>query len=313
MTQPHLGFVFPGQGSQKIGMLSDIAKQHEHLLEAFDQASEELGYDLWGLSQYGTEEQISRTEVTQPLLLTASVAVWRLLRKLDGPMPAAVAGHSLGEWSALVCADVIDLNDAVRLVRKRGQYMQTAVPVGKGAMSAIIGLDDDKIAQVCADSAHGQVVSAVNFNAPGQVVIAGDKEAVERATDACQEAGAKRALPLPVSAPFHTSLMQPAADGLAEDIAQVEFRAPQIPIIHNVTLDSEQDPQAIRTLMIEQITAPVPWVGTVQKLASMGITALLECGAGRVLSGLNRRIDRSLSSLNTDSIDALTQAVESVQ
>ena len=175
MTQAHLnhlGFVFPGQGSQKIGMLADVAKQHEFLLETFDQASEKLGYDLWDLSQYGTEEEISQTEITQPLLLTASVAVWRLWESLGGATPSAFAGHSLGEWSALVCADVIDLNDAVQLVRKRGQYMQTAVPAGKGAMSAIIGLDDDKIIQACARVADGQVVSAVNFNAPGQVVIA---------------------------------------------------------------------------------------------------------------------------------------------
>lgn len=313
MTQSNLGFVFPGQGSQKIGMLSDIAKQHEELLETFDQASEQLGYDLWDLSQYGSEDEISQTEITQPLLLTASVAVWRLWNSLGGVMPSAVAGHSLGEWSALVCADVLDLNDAVKLVRKRGQYMQTAVPAGKGAMSAIIGLDDEKIVQACVSAAEGQVVSAVNFNAPGQVVIAGEKEAVERANLACKDAGAKRALPLPVSAPFHTSLMQHAADHLADDIAEVEFRAPKLEIIHNVGLDAEQDPQAIKQRMIEQITAPVPWVATVEKLHAMGMTTLLECGPGRVLSGLNRRIVRSLASQNTDTLDALNAALESMK
>jgi len=313
MAQPHIGFVFPGQGSQKIGMLADIAKQHEFLLETFDQASEQLGYDLWDLSQYGTEEEISQTEITQPLLLTASVAVWRLWKHLGGPMPSAVAGHSLGEWSALVCADVVDLNDAVQLVRKRGQYMQTAVPVGKGAMSAIIGLDDDKIIEACASSASSGVVSAVNFNAPGQVVIAGEKEAVGRASIACKEAGAKRALPLPVSAPFHTSLMQLAADNLADDIKEIEFRAPKLRILHNVTIDSEQDPSAIKDLMIQQITAPVPWVATVQKLSALGATTLLECGPGRVLSGLNRRIQRDLISLNTDTLEAFDNALESAQ
>lgn len=311
MTQPNLGFVFPGQGSQKIGMLADIAKEHESLLETFDQASEQLGYDLWDLSQYGSQDEITQTEVTQPLLLAASVAVWRLWCSLDGVMPFAIAGHSLGEWSALVCADVVDLNDAVKLVRKRGQYMQTAVPVGQGAMSAIIGLDDDKIEEACAIASEGQVVAAVNFNAPGQVVIAGERDAVNRASVACKDAGAKRVLPLPVSAPFHTSLMQLAADNLAEDIANIEFREPKIKIIHNVTVDSEQGPDAIKRLMIDQITAPVPWVATIQKLSSLGIDTILECGPGRVLSGLNRRIERDLNSLNTDTVDALNNSIES--
>ena len=308
-----LGFVFPGQGSQKIGMLADVARQHETLLETFDQASGQLGYDLWELSQYGTQEEITRTEITQPLLLTASVAVWRLWCSLGTVKPAAVAGHSLGEWSALVCAGAVDLNEAVKLVRKRGQYMQTAVPVGRGAMSAIMGLDDDKIAEVCASTSGDQVVAAVNFNAPGQVVIAGDKDAVGRAGTACKDVGAKRVLPLPVSAPFHTSLMQPAADKLAKDISGIEFRAPKIPVIHNVSVDSEQNPDAIKQLMIQQITAPVPWVATVQKLGSMGIDTLLECGPGRVLSGLNRRIKKGLASLGTDTPDALNSAVAHAQ
>lgn len=312
MTQANLGFVFPGQGSQKIGMLADVARQHESLLETFDQASEQLGYDLWDLSQYGTEEEITKTEITQPLLLTASVAVWRLWKSLGGTLPAAMAGHSLGEWSALVCSDVVDLNDAVQLVRKRGKYMQTAVPVGKGAMSAIIGLDDDKIAEACSSAAEGQVVSAVNFNAPGQVVIAGEKEAVDRACIACKDAGAKRALPLPVSAPFHTSLMQLAADNLSGDIASIEFRAPKIPVIHNVTVDSETDPEKIKRLMIEQVTAPVPWVKTIQKLSSLDIDTMLECGPGRVLSGLNRRIQKDLISRNVDKLDSLTDSIEAL-
>lgn len=311
MIQSNLGVVFPGQGSQKIGMLADIAKQHEYLLDTFDSASEQLGYDLWDLSQYGSQDEIGKTEITQPLLLTASVAVWRLWSSLGGAFPLAMAGHSLGEWSALVCADVIDFSDALSLVQKRAQYMQSAVPDGQGAMSAIVGLDDDKIIEACTAVSNGQVVRAVNFNAPGQVVIAGEKEAVERANIACKEAGAKRALPLPVSGPFHTSLMQPAADKLSTDIAAIDFRAPSIAVIHNVTLEQEKDPAQIKALMIKQITSAVPWVASVQKLTAMGVDTLVECGPGRVLSGLNRRIERDLTCFNTDSLDAFAGAIES--
>ncbi len=309
MTQPNIAFVFPGQGSQKVGMLADIAKQHETLLETFDRASEQLGYDLWDLSQYGSQEEISRTEITQPLLLTASVALWRLWQDLEGATPTAMAGHSLGEWSALVCADVVDFPDALGLVQKRAKYMQSAVPPGEGAMTAIVGLEDDKIWEACDSVSNGSVVTPVNFNAPGQVVIAGEAEAVARAGEACKEAGAKRALPLPVSGPFHTSLMQPAAEMLARDIASVEFSSPKIPIIHNVTLSSEQDPATIKELMIRQITGPVPWVSTIEKLAEMGVQTLVECGPGRVLSGLNRRISRDLDNQATDTLDTLQAAV----
>jgi [acyl-carrier-protein] S-malonyltransferase len=309
MTQPNIAFVFPGQGSQKVGMLADIAKQHETLLETFDRASEQLGYDLWDLSQYGSQEEISRTEITQPLLLTASVALWRLWQDLEGATPTAMAGHSLGEWSALVCADVVDFPDALGLVQKRAKYMQSAVPPGEGAMTAIVGLEDDKIREACDSVSNGSVVTPVNFNAPGQVVIAGEAEAVARAGEACKEAGAKRALPLPVSGPFHTSLMQPAAEMLARDIASVEFSSPKIPIIHNVTLSSEQDPATIKELMIRQITGPVPWVSTIEKLAEMGVQTLVECGPGRVLSGLNRRISRDLDNQATDTLDTLQAAV----
>ncbi len=309
MTQSTLGFIFPGQGSQKIGMLGDIARRHELLLESFDQASEVLGYDLWNLSQYGTEEEITPTEVTQPLLLTASVALWRLWNSLTDIRPAAMAGHSLGEWSALVCAGSVAFGDALILVQKRGQHMQTAVPFGEGAMTAIVGLDDEQIRSACDATAQGEVVAPVNFNAPGQVVIAGHAAAVARASDACTEAGAKRALPLPVSAPFHTSLMQPAADKLAQDIQTTAFSAPVIPVIHNVTLDSEADPELIKQLLIRQITAPVPWVGTVQKLSSIGITMMCECGPGKVLSGLGKRIDQCITGFHTGTLDGLESAL----
>ena len=313
MTQPNLAFVFPGQGSQKIGMLADIAKQHESLLETFDGASEQLGYDLWDLAQYGSQEEISRTEITQPLLLTASVAIWRLWQSLDGAMPAAMAGHSLGEWSALVCAGVVDFPDALNLVQKRAKYMQTAVPAGQGGMTAIVGLEDEKIRDACNSVSNGAVVTPVNFNAPGQVVIAGEAEAVARAGEACKDAGAKRALPLPVSGPFHTSLMQPAADKLAKDMEDVDFNSPQIPVIHNVTVSAETDPAVIKQLMIRQITGPVPWVSTVEKLAEMGIQTLVECGPGRVLSGLNRRILRDLDNQATDTLDTLQAAVSATK
>lgn len=313
MTQAKIAFVFPGQGSQKIGMLADIVGQHETLLETFDRASEQLGYDLWDLSQYGSQEEISQTEITQPLLLTASVALWRLWQSLGGTTPAAMAGHSLGEWSALVCAGVVEFPDALGLVHKRAKYMQSAVPAGEGAMTAIVGLDDNRIREACESVANGSVVTPVNFNAPGQVVIAGESEAVARAGEACREAGAKRALSLPVSGPFHTSLMQPAADKLAADMAGIEFRAPKIPVIHNVTVATENDPATIKELMIRQITGPVPWVSTVEKLAEMSVKTLVECGPGRVLSGLNRRILPDLHSQATDTLETLNAALSATK
>ncbi|MBC6428844.1 MAG: ACP S-malonyltransferase [Cellvibrionales bacterium] len=307
-----LGFVFPGQGSQHVGMLAELAVQHPLITETFTQASQILDQDLWALCQQGSEEELGRTEVTQPLLLTASVALWRLWRQLDGPSPAVLAGHSLGEWSALVCAGAIEFADALRLVRQRGRYMQAAVPVGTGAMLAVIGLDDSAVAEACAGAA-GQdrgLVGPVNFNAPGQVVIAGHVKAVERAAENCKRAGAKRTVPLPVSAPFHTALMHPAADKLEQDMAATEFTAPAIPVIHNASLESETDPAAIKKLLIRQITEPVPWVATVRKLAEMGAQQLCECGPGRVLSGLNRRIAPDISCLNTATPPLLETALQ---
>lgn len=309
MTQETLGFVFPGQGSQQIGMLSDIAEQNVEVTDTFAEASEVLGYDLWDLVQTGEQEAINQTEVTQPLLLSASVSLWRLWKAHEGAEPSVMAGHSLGEWSALVCAGVIEFSDAVAMVRNRGKYMQSAVPQGQGAMAAIIGLDDDVLQAACASSAQGEVVVPVNFNSTGQVVIAGDADAVERAIDACKEAGARRAMPLPVSAPFHTSLMQPAADQLAVDLESISFHAPKIPIVHNVTVGTETDPARIRELMVEQITAPVPWVATVQKLKEMGVESLVECGPGKVLVGLIKRIEREFANMTIDTADTFAAAV----
>lgn len=311
MKNPRLAFVFPGQGSQKIGMLADIAAAYPLIEQTFAEASAVLGYDLWQLAQQGSQEEINLTETTQPLLLTSSVAIWRIWQQLGGATPAAVAGHSLGEWSALTCAGVIDFAVAVNLVRLRGAYMQEAVPVGKGAMAAILGLSNEQIADCCERASEGEEVSAVNFNAPGQVVIAGVSAAVERAIVLCKEAGAKRALSLPVSAPFHTALMRPAADRLACDIAEVSFRAPQMTLIHNVHAQAENNPEAIKALMIEQIYKPVLWVDCVSALRSRGIGIALECGPGKVLGGLNKRIDKTLVALSSDSIDDIQQALVS--
>jgi len=311
MTTDNLGFVFPGQGSQKIGMLADIAARDGLVTETFAEASEALGYDLWALAQQGEPEAINQTEVTQPLLLTASVALWKLWLARDGARPSIMAGHSLGEWSALVCADVLEFSDAVRMVRNRGKYMQSAVPPGKGSMAAIIGLDDDAVRTACEQSASVGVVVPVNFNSVGQVVIAGETAAVERAMSACQEAGARRAALLPVSAPFHTELMQPAAERLAEDLSAVHFNAPTTPILHNVTVEEQLDPALIRSQMIEQITAPVPWVSTVTALKERGVSQLIECGPGKVLGGLIKRIDREMTTQSIDTPESFDGAVAS--
>jgi [acyl-carrier-protein] S-malonyltransferase len=297
----NLAFVFPGQGSQKIGMLAELAEQNPIIERTFNEASEVLGYDMWQLIQQGEQDEINLTQRTQPILLTCSVAIWRLWKEKQGAVPSQMAGHSLGEWSALVCANVIDFADGLKIVEARGKYMQQAVPVGQGAMSAIIGLDDQAILDACSEASSLGVVDAVNFNAPGQVVIAGSNDAVEQAMEICKSAGAKRALPLPVSAPFHTSLMKPAADNLAEMVNAVTFRAPEVPIMHNVHAKNENDPQVIKALMLEQIYSPVKWVDCVKQLKERGVTHLIECGPGKVLSGLAKRIDRELIALATES------------
>ena len=298
MIMDDLALVFPGQGSQKIGMLSAAAEAHPSVLQTFAEASEALGYDVWDLVQNGEQEQLNLTETTQPVLLTSSIALWRAWRAAGGPVPARMAGHSLGEFSALVAAGAIALPDAVRLVRERGAAMQTAVPVGEGAMAAIIGLDDSGVNSACeaAASESGGVVAAVNYNSPGQVVIAGHTAAVERAGELCKEAGAKRAMPLPVSAPFHTELMKPAGERLAEVLAEITVSAPDIPVVHNVHAETETDPARIRELLVEQISSPVKWTDCVVAMQGAGVARVVECGPGAVLSGLCRRIDKSLES-----------------
>lgn len=288
--------VFPGQGSQAVGMLAELAEQFPVVKETFAEASEVLGYDLWALVQNGPAEDLNQTNRTQPALLTASVAIWRVWQQEGGATPSVMAGHSLGEYSALVCAGVIDFKQAVKLVELRGELMQEAVPAGVGAMSAIIGLDNDAIAKACEEAAQGQVVSPVNFNSPGQVVIAGNKEAVERANALCKAAGAKRALPLPVSVPSHCALMKPAADKLAVALEEIEFSTPSIPVINNADVVAETDPSAIKDALVRQLYGPVRWTEGCEKMANDGVELLLEMGPGKVLTGLAKRIDKRLNA-----------------
>jgi [acyl-carrier-protein] S-malonyltransferase len=308
MTQ--FAFVFPGQGSQTLGMLADLAAQYPIVEATFSEASSVLGYDLWQLVQQGPAEELNKTWQTQPALLAASVAIFRVWQQQGGKMPAIMAGHSLGEYSALVCAGVLDFQAAIRLVELRGKLMQEAVPEGTGAMSAIIGLDNAAIAKACEESAQGQVVSPVNFNSPGQVVIAGNKEAVERAGAACKAAGAKRALPLPVSVPSHCALMKPAADKLAVALQEIAFNAPQVPVVNNVDVRTETDPEAIRSALVRQLYSPVRWTESVEFMAAQGVTLLLEVGPGKVLTGLTKRIVDTLTAAAVNDAASLTAALE---
>ncbi len=302
--------VFPGQGSQTLGMLSDIASEHAIVQETFAQASNVLGYDLWALVQDGPSEDLNRTDRTQPALLAASVAIWRVWNEQNGKQPEFLAGHSLGEYSALVCAGAIAFEDAIKLVELRGQYMLEAVPEGTGSMAAIIGLDDDAIAKACEDAAQEQVVSPVNFNSPGQVVIAGHKEAVERASALCKEAGAKRALPLAVSVPSHCSLMSPAAEKLAAQLETIDVKSPTLKVINNVDVAIESDPVAIKEALKRQLFSPVRWSETVQFFAANDVSLQIEVGPGKVLSGLAKRIDKSVSGVATTDVASLTSALE---
>ncbi len=289
-----LAFVFPGQGSQSIGMLADLAEQYSVVAATFAEASDALGLDLWALVQNGPEAELNKTENTQPALLTASIAIWRAWQENNGIQPDMLAGHSLGEYSALVAAEVLTLADAVKLVQQRGRFMQQAVAPGEGAMAAIIGLEDAQIEQACADAQQGQVVSAVNYNAPGQVVIAGEKAAVDRAIELCKAAGAKRALPLSVSVPSHCALMQPAAEKLKQALEQIEFKTPVIPVVNNVDAKIETDADAIKSALVRQLYSPVRWVDGVNTMVSAGIESTYECGPGKVLLGLNKRIAKQL-------------------
>jgi [acyl-carrier-protein] S-malonyltransferase len=287
--------VFPGQGSQSVGMLSELLAESDVVKNTFAEASDALGYDLAALVLNGPEEELNQTHRTQPALLTSSVAIYRHYLANGGELPNVMAGHSLGEYSALVCAGVIDLKDAVKLVEKRGEYMQEAVPAGTGAMYAIIGLADDAIKTACEQAANGEVVSPVNYNSPGQVVIAGHKDAVARAGELCKEAGAKRALPLAVSVPSHCELMKPAADKLAADLETIQFNTPEVPVINNVDVAKETSAEAIKHALIRQLYSPVRWTETVQAMVAEEITNSYEFGPGKVLTGLAKRIDKSMS------------------
>lgn len=304
-------FVFPGQGSQSIGMLAGLASQYDDVREVFASASQRLGYDLWALAQQGPQERLDATECTQPAMLAAGVATWRVWQRRGGAVPQLVAGHSLGEFTALAVAGVIDPDDAIELVRFRGQVMQEAVPRGEGGMAAIIGLDDAEVEAACAEAAQGQVVEAVNYNAPSQVVIAGAAAAVERAIAAAKARGAKRALPLPVSAPFHSSLMRPAAERLREKLSTLRLRRPAIRFVSSVDARDYADPEAIRDLLYRQLASPVRWTTTIRVLADGGVIRFVECGPGKVLTGLNRRIDKrpGLECLAIEDVPTLEAAL----
>ncbi len=313
-----LALVFPGQGSQTVGMMQAFADS-KVVTDAFAEASDALGQDLWKLVAEGPADQLSATVNTQPVMLTAGVAVYRAWLAVGGPAPAWVAGHSLGEYTALVAAGVIAFKDAVPLVRFRAQAMQEAVPVGTGAMAAILGLDDDAVRAACAEASQtglagvAEVVEAVNFNAPNQVVIAGDKAAVERGAAACKAKGAKRALMLPVSAPFHSSLLKPAAERLAEYLKNVTFNLPVIPVVNNVDVAVVNDPVAIKAALARQACNPVRWVEVIKHLAAAGVTHVAECGPGKVLAGLTPRIDKGLQGFAVTDPASLALALDALK
>ena len=303
--------VFPGQGSQTVGMLAELAGDYPIVQETFKEASEALGYDLWQLVKEGPVEELNKTWQTQPALLTASVAVYRVWQqKYPALKPDVMAGLSLGEYSALVCAGVLDFQDAVKLVELRGKLMQQAVPEGTGAMYAIIGLDNDAIINACKQAEQGEVVSAVNFNSPGQVVIAGAKAAVERAAALCKEAGAKRALPLAVSVPSHCALMKPAADQLSVSLESITLKEAGVSVLNNVDVKSEIEADAIRNALVRQLYSPVRWTETVEKMAQNGVEVLVEVGPGKVLNGLTKRIVDSLQAVSVNDVKSLDSVEE---
>ncbi|TNF92703.1 MAG: [acyl-carrier-protein] S-malonyltransferase [Gammaproteobacteria bacterium] len=307
-----LACIFPGQGSQSIGMMSGLYETYSIVQDAFTEASDALGFNLWDLIRSGPEDVLNKTDNTQPAMLTSGVACWRAWQSEGGQLPVSMAGHSLGEYTALVCAGALDFADAVKLVAERGRLMQAAVPEGQGAMAAILGLDDETVRSVCDESADEQVVQAVNFNAPGQVVIAGDAEAVERAIEQAKAAGAKRALKLPVSVPSHCSLMRPAADKLNAYMNDVVFNVPEIPVLHNVTVRSSNKTEDLRQALVEQLYSPVRWVETIQTFSTEGLSHVIELGPGKVLTGLNKRIDKTLATLPVFDSASLQAAIEAV-
>ncbi len=292
-----VAFVFPGQGSQSIGMLAELADTQSTVQSTFAEASDTLGYDLWQLVQDGPETELNRTTKTQPALLASSVAIWRVWSEACQSRPMMMAGHSLGEYSALVCSCAIGFSEAIRLVADRGAVMQDAVPEGTGSMAAVLGLDEKQVDEVCRRAAQGQTVSAANYNSPGQIVIAGHREAVERAIELAKEAGAKRSIVLPVSVPSHCALMEKAADQFAARLNLVEFKQPGITILHNVDAASRQNVEAIKLALQQQLCQPVQWFRTIQEMVNKNVNTIIECGPGKVLSGLIKRIDRSLKVL----------------
>jgi [acyl-carrier-protein] S-malonyltransferase len=312
-TNSALAMVFPGQGSQTVGMLGELAAEHSQIGETFAEAADALGYDLWALVSNGPVEELNQTHRTQPALLASSVALWRVWQAIGGSVPAAMAGHSLGEYSALVCAGSIGLADALRLVEARGRYMQEAVPAGEGAMAAILGLTDEQVEQACLDAltgaADGEVVSAANYNSPGQVVVAGSAAAVARAMAAAKAAGAKRAVPLAVSAPSHCALMRPAAERLQDDLARLSIAMPGMPVFHNADGAMAISSDDIKHKLVQQLHSPVRWVQCVQAMAAAGATLMIETGPGKVLSGLGRRIDKSTTTLPAADPAALDNAL----
>lgn len=307
-----LAFVFPGQGSQSIGMLSSLAEKYPAVKELYSEASAVLGYDLWKLVSEGPESGLNSTEKTQPALLVASVAVWKIWQERGGKLPVLMAGHSLGEYSALVCSGAMTFTEAVRLVADRGAYMQSAVPEGTGAMAAILGLSDEDVIKICKDNAQDQIVSAANFNSSGQIVIAGHTGAVKRTIEAAGKAGAKRSVLLPVSVPSHCALMMNAASQFSERIKNIHLSAPAIPVIHNVDVSRKSEPEAIKQALVEQLYQPVRWVETIKTMTDSGITTIIECGPGKVLCGLIKRIDKQITTwpvYDPDTLDAAIAAL----
>jgi len=302
--------VFPGQGSQSLGMQADLAADFTEVADVYAQASDIMGYDLWQLVQNDPEKRLGETVVTQPAMLTAGYAAWRVWQSSGGAVPDQMAGHSLGEYTALVCAGAVSFADALTVVRQRSELMQQAVPAGGGAMAAILGLDDDAILAVCAQAAKGEVVDAVNFNAPGQVVIAGDKDAIDRAIELAREQGARRALILPVSVPAHSSLMRAAGEALQEALGVAKFEAPGITVMAASTATPYGDAQDIRERLSRQVYAPVQWVNTIHAMTAAGATSVIECGPGKVLAGLMRRIDKTTPCACINSVDGLQAALQ---
>lgn len=303
------GFIFPGQGSQKLGMLRELATEFAVIEQTFAEASAKLDLDLWQTVQFDSENILDLTHITQPALLAASVAIWRVWQQQNGPRPALLAGHSLGEYSALVCADVLEFGTAVDIVQQRGKFMQAAVPPGVGTMAAIVGLENHQIDAACAEAAQDEIVSAANFNSPGQTVIAGHAKAVVRAMDLCKQAGAKRVLPLNVSVPSHCNLMKPAAEQLAQILNSIEFAPASIPVVQNVNAEISGTADEIRSNLIRQLYQPVQWVDSIRLAHKAGVSRLVECGPGKVLCGLVKRIEPEIACFGADEIASLQTAL----